>query len=273
MIVTAIQLWANSALQASFSVDRADLTQPYIITAAAGLDVDELKPIYYGSGTFSAQKFYNLKPKPRDIALKVKLNPQLNLGQTSSSLRDALYRAISSARDSTVQLKFVAGLTPVATINGFITKFEAPLFTNSPEVQLTINCDYPMLRSPNRNVINGLAKTTAIVADSNSTAPHGFRMQLTFTAALTAFQIAVPGSDWTFNINTSFAIGDVLYFSSEEDNKYLYRIRSGALTHLTDQLAIPAIWPLMFPGNNSFAFTSQSFNFNDFSYYDTYWGV
>ncbi len=273
MNVTTIQLWANNVMQAQFSVDRADLTQSYIITAASGLDVDELKPIYYGSGQFSAQKFYNLKPKPRDISLKIKLNPQLSLSQTPSSLRDGLYRAVAAARDGVVQLRFNSGLIPVATISGFVTKFEAPLFTNSPEVQLTVHCDYPMFRSNARNVVGGLLKTTAIISDTTSTAPHGFRMQITFTAALTNFQIAIPGFDWSFNVNTSFAIGDVFNFSSEEDNRYLYRNRGGTITHLTDQLVIPAVWPLIFPGNNSFVFSSASFNWNDFSYYDTYWGV
>lgn len=276
MIINAIHLYSSNVKYAEFSLDNTDHTQPYLIQSAFGLDVDDLRPNFYALSGDTRSKYYNMSSEPREITIRIKLNPQYGSGQTPSSLRDTLYKAISSSRTSTVELRFMNGVTTVATIFGFVKRFEAPLFSSNPEVQITLKSDYFFLRAPTRTVVSlgGLSKTAPVLTDSLSTAPHGFRMQLTFTGFVGSLAIQEAGStEWAFLIGQSFTTGDVLYFSSEENNRYLYRIRSSVTLHLLDTLNSDAVWPLMFPGTTNLSISTSSFNWNDVSYYPTYWGV
>jgi len=277
MIINAIHLYSSNVKFAEFSLDNTDHTQPYLIQSAFGLDVADLRPNFYALSSDTRSKYYNMASSPREITIRIKLNPQYGSGQTPSSLRDTLYKAISSSRTSTVELRFMNGSTTVATIFGFVTRFEAPLFSSNPEVQITLKSDYFFLKAPTRTSVNlaNLSKSNPVLTDYVSTAPHGFRMQITFTGTTSTDLIIYEygSTEWSFTIGVQFITGDVLYFSSEENNRYLYRIRGSTVLHLTNYLANDAIWPLMFPGTVILAVNTSSYNWNDLSYYPTYWGV
>ncbi len=116
------------------------------------------------------------------------------------------------------------------------------------------------------------------VADSESTSPHGFKFSVTFTATRTQFTIQdlAVNPEWKFIVVplTSFLAGDVLEFSSEFGNKYLYRVRAGVTTYLMDAIEYTSIWPTMFPGFNSFHFVEKTgFTWNFIRFDATYWGI
>ncbi len=86
-------------------------------------------------------------------------------------------------------MQFNNGDNTVAAISGFVTKFEAPNFTKTPEVQLTVNCSDPMLKALDEvNVdVTDLDPFFTTIVDDESTSPHGFRFGVIFSESIVDF--------------------------------------------------------------------------------------
>lgn len=282
MKVTSVDLYSPNFSEAiTFSLRENDPRSQYMVKEILGLDAEEIIARYYGSGQYDRANYYELGLKPRDIVFRIVLKPRYNLDESVSDIRDDLYRAISATRTGQISLNFNSGGTLVASINGFINKFEVPYFAKLPEVQLTVRCDDPMFRGVSPVVYKATelgSDTTINVVDSLSTAPHGFTLQVTFDASSDHFRIRdkYPQSNWIFDIHPAggFLSGDVLYMSSEFSNKYLYILRSGDPIHLIDRLQSGSIWPIIFPGVNEFYLDdAANFNWDSLQFYAAYWGV
>lgn len=282
MRVSHVSLYSNNVEALTFSLSKANSRDQYMVREIVGLDNEEIVPRFYSFGLQSRAKFYDFTLKPRTIVIRVVLNPRFKMGESYSDLRDNLYRAISSVRNGQVVLHFNDSGTTVARIYGFITKFEVPYFTPLPEVQLTIRCDDPMFRAINPvSYLPSEMKTSnpIIVPDSLSTAPHGFTMELSFNLGpVTYFEMkdAETNPDWTFFIKPEggFLAGDVLHFSSDYSDKYLYIVRSGASTSLINRLSPQSVWPVLFPGATTFYIDPIYYmTWKKFEYYPAYWGV
>lgn len=280
MKITSVSFLADDEEAIRLDLRNVATVTPYAVRAIVGLDADEIIPKFYGFST-TGKKFYDFSLKPRDLVFRIVLNPRYKIDENVSYLRDTLYRAISSTRTGLLEVQFHAGSSTEARTFGFITKFEVPHFNKTPEVQITIRCNDPMLRSLNPILMTAddLPSVNPIVlADNLSTAPHGMSFAVTFTATTAEFTIQdkVSSPEWKFQIipQTSFLSGDQLYFSSEFKNKYLYRIRSGVTTHMMDAITTSSIWPIIFPGFNELYFNQiASIDWIQIEYYRSYWGV
>lgn len=279
MIVTAIRLFSNDAQLTELSLDRASLSHSYILRDAKGLDADDITPRFYAlnSSVTPKPRYYNQTLKPREVVLKIMLNPQLGSGQTYSSLRDALYKAISPFRTSLIELRFMNGASVQAVLSGFITKMETVTFSQTPEVTITIRCDQPMLRSQTPVSIStgALSKSAPTITDSISTAPHGFVLNVQMTGFGTSFNMSgtALGKEWSLSMSYTWQNLDQLWISSEDGNKYIYVVRSGVTTHLMDRLTVGSVWPIIFPGANPITISPTTYNYVTWTYYNTFWGV
>jgi hypothetical protein len=250
---------------------------PYNVKGMSGLDADDIVPSFYGVPGTTA--FYNMMLAKRTVVAKVELNPRYNLGEDPSFLRDELYKMIASSRTGLVHIHFKNDDELIATISGFITKLEAAHFQSTPEVLITIACTEPMLKAPNEVSLDvvTLDPSLTTIIDDVSTAPHGFKFQVTFTGDLASFVISDPGdADWEFEIIplNGFDTGDELYYSSEYNNKYLYIVRGGSIIHLADVITMGSHWPVMFPGENNLSIENgTSIDWESISYFPTFWGV
>lgn len=281
MKFTSLSLVTDNQEALRFDLRNLETHAPFQVKNVVGLDADELIPKFYAFSRNGQKRFYELTTKPRDVSFRVKLNPRFHLDEDHSYLRDQLYRVIAAARDPQVELQFHDGASTVAHAYGFITKFEAPRFTKTPDVQITMRCNDAMFRGVNPTIMdeNALGSVNPIVvADSASTAPHGFRMSVTFTATVTEFVIQDKETDpdWSFMVDppVSFIAGDVLHVSSEHGNKYVYMVRGGVTTHLMDKVDSTSVWPTIFHGFNEFWFPQiASFDWNYIQYDTTHWGI
>lgn len=285
MKISTVSLYSNKKEGAeelfTFSLSQSDPDALYMVREMSGLDADELIPRFYGFSQYTKDKYYDFVMKPRTIVLRLVLNPRFSLDETYSDIRDNLYRSISAVRNGSVVLHFNYMGTTVARVYGFITKFEVPYMTPLPEVQLSIRCDDAVFRAINPVIYDSteLRKTNPIIIGDNlSTAPHGFQFELTFKANMYTFTIqdAQINPEWTFRIiySSGFKIGDVLHFSSDYANKYLYIVRGASTIHLIDKIHTESLWPILFPGSNSFWFLDiGNFDWNSVQYYAAYWGV
>lgn len=286
MRVTSIEMQAPTfEVPIIFSIDPNDQDARYKVRNVVGIDAEDIVAKFYGWSLNSTPNenagFYNFVMKSREIVVKVGLNPKVRNNESNSDIREELYRAISATRTGKVSLYFKAGTTTVASIEGAISKMEASHFTKTPEVQLTVKCDDPMFRGITPVILTDeelSATNPVIVPDSLSTSPHGFEMQLTFvnTSPTLTIQDQSASPNWKFIITPSggFLIGDVLHFSSEYNNKYLYLVRGVTTIQLMDKISPSSIWPILFPGSNSFHIPEiVKFNWDSITFYPSYWGV
>lgn len=277
MRVTDIGLWANGEEVADFSYEDPMSLNPYMMRAVIGLDADNLKPGFYGFGAGSGKKYYSVAAPPKDIVMRIVLNPNSELRMTFSQLRDNLYRAIAATRGAGVTVRFSAGASVLAQVEGHITKFEVPINSRTPELQITIHCKDPILRAPNSVYLEGpdLSSTNPIdITDGLSTAPHGFEMGVTFTAAEPEFVLRDPDGEWAFTVVYDFEIGDTLDISSIAADKAVKVTRSAVVTYLGGNIKPDSLWPVVFPGQNEFTIEElASVDIDYVQFYPAYWGV
>jgi hypothetical protein len=207
--------------------------------------------------------------------IRIALNPRFGIGESYSDLRDQLYRAIAASRTGLIKLWFKNGNDVIAQVSGFVTKLESVHFSKTPEVNITIDCTDPILKSVDPVVID----TSAFgifpkVVDSVSTAPHGLEFGITFTAGASSFLIHDHLTlEWSLKVNYAFLAGDKLFFSSKHNEKFLYLVRGTTTIQLADKVLINSVWPIIFPGNNEFHIESGTFTWDYLIHYLSYWGV
>jgi hypothetical protein len=285
MRVTSIELrpeGSSEVIQLSFRDPRS--LNLYQCKSIAPLDADELIPQFYGMSEDSTKRYYQMTQKKRQPVVLIGLNPRYGEPDDNSysELRDRLYRLIQSSRTGVIDIVFQADDVDVAIISGTVAKLAAAHFTSKPEVQITFNCQNPMLKSPDRFYLVGgpgqppVVEDDITIVDEVSTAANGFRFEAEFNAAYSSFVIAPPGMspEWVFDVRPygGFLSGDVLHFSSEVGNKHLYIQREGSTIHLGDAIQTNSIWPILFPGANAFH-TNHAVQWNKIDHYLTYWGV
>lgn len=279
MKITSIDIQAiNSPDAITLSFRDPKSINPYNIKSILGLDADSIVPQYYGSPGGST--YYSLALDKRVITMQIGLNPSFSNGKSYSQLRDEFYKKIYSSRYGKLKLIFKEGNSAVATISGFISKFEAPLFDQVPQLNLTIECNEPMLKAvePVTIYTPDLNPYNTLISDNKSTSPHGFsfKMQISSAVSLPSLTIIDPTDTWFFSMAPTggFINQDILHFSSDYF-KELYIERAGVgIIYLADAIVTGSVWPLIFPGDNTFNFThSENLLWLYLSYLPTYWGV
>jgi hypothetical protein len=281
MRVTTVSLYSNDSEAISFDLRNVSSQSPYVVRTIIGLDAEELTPRFYGFSKDGSERFYDFRLKPRDIIMRIVMNPRFNLNESYSYIRDNLYRVISATRTGKITLQFTSGAATVATIEGHIVKFEVPYFSKTPELQITVRCNDPMFRGINPVVMGVVDLPTTnpiVVADSISTAPHGFKMRFLVKSTLASWTVQdkQTNPEWDFKVTpvSSFLANDVIYFSSEFNNRYLYMVRGGVTTHLLDRIDPLSVWPLIFPGFNEFYFVNlAAMTWQELRFDVAYWGV
>lgn len=307
MNVNEIQLvssnlsYSDDVIHAKFPLRKISNEDPYILKGATGLDADEIISNYIGSPLPTREKFYNMRPKGRTVVLLIKLNPQyIGTYTTTSDLRDKLYKAISFSHKSQLELRFI-GVDAIdenehhlASLYGVITKVEAGLFSAESEVQITIECEDPFLRSQYTGSFDreGFTWNGQQYDDMRSTAPHGFKMEMTVNRSLEYISIRESNEpdDVIFRFDWPFQNQDKIYLSSEENNRYLYLTRGissfnpdlpllnswnpsiQTIRHLTDRISSGSVWPITRPGGN-LIYVTQGVVVNNIQFQHAYWGV
>lgn len=292
MKITNVGLYSNDVEFANLSFRDPNSENPYVASYIDGLDGDDIVPKFYSRSDTTGKRWYNLTLSKRVLGINIILNPSFTDGLSYSELRDDLYRAIASCRDGVIEIKFNDGLNTIATVTGFITKFESNLMTAQPMVILTVRCDDAMLKSPIEVDATFLDSNIVVLTDTVhefkiedllSTSPHGFSFAVSFAADSTFFIIRdgsisdkgyfeiIPG---LIDGETGFIAGDQLVVSTVSNKREVILIRDSESIYLADKLTPGSNWPTIFPGNTYFrCSTDLGFTWDYFKYHPTYWGV
>lgn len=283
---------------------------PYVVKGVYGLDADEIMAQLYGTN-YPNYYAYGYRPNiyqmvlaKRDLVIRLGLNPKNTNGETYASLRDHLYKAISSSRSGLIVVVLYEDETPVATVQGHITKMEASHFEQRPEAQITIRCVNPMFKAlepvvisdPDFTLESGEGLTTddgkLIVEDDVSTAPHGAIFVIEILDDVEGFYIHDdPGGAESPNrvkfelipanllirggvMDDKFVDGDIITINSEPGNTRVTVQFEGAGNHIpiADLVTPDSVWPILFPGVNDL-YVSPDAEVTSVTHTPTFWGV
>jgi hypothetical protein len=283
MRVSAFDLIANEVNVLRVGLRNPSFSDKYLAKAIVGLDAAEVIPKFYGFGLVKGERFYDYAMNPREIAMRVELNPNYLLNETHSDLRDDLYRAISSSRTGLITIRLRDGASVAAEITGQIIKFEVPHFSKVPELQLTLKCEDPIFRAISTvNMVQAdfLSASPLEVTDAISTCPHGLYMEFVALTDITGefiIQNKATSPDWIWSMNPTMDIeeDDIVRISSVFSDKFVTIERGGIVTPVANSVALGSMWPVIFPGQNQF-FLNQDFtdiSLTELSYRPAFWGV
>lgn len=252
---------------------------PYVLTGATGLAADNIVPFRYTQNQYGVD-LYSMSLNDRDITLKIGLNPSYSSTGQKEDLRDDLYRIIYSSHVPKLWFDLYNGSTFISTINGVVTKMEAALFTSKPEVEITLKCYEPLFKASTSTTISSGSFSAGFLTCNyaQGTAPAGFTASFSVASAINHFGLFPSDSSWEFKVVNSFLVGDIITFSSNSSSKDIYLTRgSSTIVKLANRLTSYSIWPILFPGSNSFEVRTSggasAVSFLGGSYYQSYWGV
>lgn len=264
-----------------FNLDSSAGKNGYILKTAQGLDPPNLVSMVIGFDSYGTPIMDSVSEK-REIVLRLALSPVL--GQSFSSLRDNLYRFINR----TVMISLMDDSIVVAQARGFISKVEAVHFSNTPDIQMTIECVEGEFTAPFAIDIPfvNLNTTQPVITYEDGTAPTGFELQFNYTAVAgrAGFTIFNHSRVWfvgasqaynEFTVTYPLVTNDVITISTQPKNKRLTLLRSGVTHDLAGYVNGGAVWPRLYPGVNTFEWDLSStwMTWVSASYTPKYWGV
>ena len=265
------------------SVDICDLpldgsggVNPFVLKGAQGLDIGAISPIGYGTSD-TGISFYTMRPEPRDIILRLGMNPNSATNQTYQDLRDGVYRTISWARSPDVIFELMDGEEVISHVSGKITRIDSDYFSSKPELQLTVSCDDSFFSAPiaTEAVLTNPVPERFELTMSDGNAPTGFSMTVHINSPVSSWGLSEAFSNGEFNVDYVFEVGDIIHLSSEQGALDIYVTRGITNIPLADRVLPGAFWPVLFPGLNAFNLIGDPAlsTITALVYYAKFWGV
>ena len=204
----------------------------------------------------------------RNIVLTLGLNPDWAGSQTMSSLRQQLYRYLLP--EQWTKLRIYSDELPTVDIEGIVESFEPNIFSQDPEMQVSILCHQPDFVS-----IEAEVKVSSIVDiwtpepfEYVGTVPTGFELQIDPTTD--SMLTGGPNEEYTGSLTISmdsdynpvsqvFTVDPVTvdadqYFklSTIQNDKRVQSIAvaDGVRTNLLGGMSSDSVWPKIVPGIN-----------------------
>lgn len=251
------QVVVTNAAGSVLTFDLYDVNNGYALEKVEGLDPVKATIVSSSYASLDGGAFQNAKNDPRNIKLTIGLEPNYT-DQTVQSLRQGLYAFLMPK--SKVSLQFYDDLTGLnsADIVGYVESFEGPLFTDVPEVNISILCFDPDFVAHDETVFSSNSSadgTTYVTLTYDGTVDSGFVFKLDVNRTLAELTIKRLAPDGTYKImtfafSTNLVSGDDLYVSTIPGNKYVEKEVAGVRAPILYSLSRQSEWITLEPGAN-----------------------
>lgn len=232
----------------------SDISDGISLENIEGLDPVKATLVSSSFALMDGAQYQSSRREPRNILLKLGLEPDF-IVDTVRTLRTRLYGYFMPKTEISMTFIDSSGLGVV--ISGWIESFETPLFTQQPEVDISVMCFDPDFVDPDDVVVSGntVSTTTQVDIPYAGTVETGILFTLNINRTLTAFTLyhsPPDGSLRTMDVAGSFAAGDVLKISSVVGTKYAQLTRTGSTTSVLYAISPQSNWIELLPGLNKF---------------------
>lgn len=193
----------------------------------------------------------------RNIVLTLGLNPDW-ADYTPMGLRQLLYRYFMPENWST--LRFFSEEMPPVYINGVVESFEPNIFSQDPEIQISLICPKPDFIDMATSYLSGLADGSEVILNYLGTVPVGFTILIaatedlpTYTGNLTITN-TVGNRVQTFHMNSiSVDLESDLYveINTVRTTRHVYAAIGEDAVNILGKLASDSVWVELSPGDNT----------------------
>ncbi len=211
------------------------------------------------------------RPHSRQIVALVGLNPNYSLGEVPGDLRTSLYGMLTPGYVDNIVVQIIDDEEVVASTTGYVSKMEINPFSDTPEVQIAVECLQQYLVAENEVFLEPPDKVSPEIVNLG-TAPAGIFMEVQFTTDLPGWTLS-DISGQKMEINYSFLTGDILTIDTRPGHRGIWVSRLGVLTNIIWALSADSIWYMLHGGTNTFSTSSSSFDWGDVFYLPQFWGI
>jgi hypothetical protein len=194
----------------------------------------------------------------RNIVMTLGLNPDW-AEQTMSNLRQKLYRYLLP--QAWTKLRFFSDYLPVVDIEGIVESFEPNIFSQDPEVQVSILCHKPDFIEADAISYEGVVDdgATELEFEYVGSVNTGLELRIDRTVANPSYlgdiSVALKSPEDPQNfVAEDVTIDTLKYFklSSVPNAKRVQSIAvaDGAITNLLSKMTTESVWPEIKPGVN-----------------------
>lgn len=227
-------------------------------------DIDGLGPVKAeiateAFATSDGEFFQGATIGKRNIVFKLGLNPNW-VDQTVASLRRQLYRYWLPK--SWTKLRFFSDDMDTVDIEGYVESFDPNMFSEDPEIQVSIICPKPDLIEPDATIYYGVVDdgTAEFEFEYLGNVPAGFELVINQTADNVSYTGPINVStQWETEPPELFTIDPVTIdgtfsfkLSTIRNAKRVQRIPNAGGSPVNMLMNVPneSVWPQIRPGTN-----------------------
>lgn len=201
----------------------------------------------------------------RNIVLTLGLNPDFVTYPSMHELRRILYRYLLP--EAWTKLRFYTNEIPPVEIEGYVESFEPNMFSEDPEVQVSIICPNPDFMDPVPTVITGTVTEMAddgIEFEYIGSVPAGLELKVQPSDANPSFtgQIIVtmgPPPEKSFYVDpVTIDATNELRIATWPAKKVESVDGFGASTNLLADVSASSVWPIVRVGTNKIVVNSDA---------------
>lgn len=202
----------------------------------------------------------------RNIVLTLGLNPDFAVYPSMATLRQILYRYLLP--EQRTKLRFYSDEIPTVEIEGYVESFEPNIFSEDPEVVVSIICPDPDFVSE-ATIIEGTVTELLEGPEFEyvGTIPTGFELKVEATEGAPSFNgllmiaISSPGlSDQYFNVEPVLIDASQYFSLSTAKPKRVRTLSTDGFgtppTNLMPNLTAGSVWPKINQGQNTINVTT-----------------
>ena len=202
--------------------------------------------------TARGEFFQGSSTETRNIVLTLGLNPNW-LDQTMSNLRQLLYRYFMT--ESFARYRFFSDEMETVEALGMVESFEPNIFSDDPEIQISVICDRPDFVAVDDTTITGTTSPDPVTVTYVGTVNAGFTLHIDGSGGYTG---DIEVSNNVGPLSQDFLVNDVTLNSSNNfelnslhGQRHVHRLSSDGDTNLLQKTTKSSTWPEFSPGDNS----------------------
>lgn len=258
-------------------------TDPFQVTNIDGLGPPELE-VQLAETHSPGGVFVSRRAPGRQIVIRAGLNPDYKFGQTVADLRHLLYGLLSprtNPKNQSIDIYLLSNNVPTAQTSGYVKRIEIVPFSQTPEVQVTIDCLGPYLDAP--DVVSfDVPAGFSWYLDYEGSAPTGLSLEFEFLLNTPDYWIGIvddpvlftPSSQMIFQYPPGFLENDRIVVDTNEATRFVGLMRGGEYIAYSEILSGDSEWLFLYGGQHEFYFSNWGIiNWLKFDYRPRYWGI
>lgn len=192
----------------------------------------------------------------RNLVFTLGLNPDWQ-GQTISSLRKFLYAYLMPQQ--WVKLRFYTDDYPPVQITGIVESFAPNIFSQDPEIQVSLLCPKPDFVAVDATLINGATPVETVI-NYTGTISSGLQLRIKNSPDLGAYTGDIILSNQTLSKTETFHIDHVTVDSGRSflintvrSSRFVQNVYDDGVVNILPKVITNSEWPELSPGENVFS--------------------